>query len=525
MTPSSIPETVKIRKISSTTEKLTHEAFETICPTLFIFDAEQSPGQEQPAVYELPLSEPVSDSHRRVNSFQLPDNSAFVGNGADILPEFVIEGGLQRHYVMSATHNNAVYYLANIEIDSRNPLDIGVSSATASSGYPVTTPTTQDYIPAGILNLRGAGIFVAVNIRVVLDPANNDMRIRPVDLGCSNHGEFGTEENFVYRFLHSEFDLSQGVPGSTDTQNAALNVRCFQKTGQVQLTMKDTKTVISVPTETDTPTPDAPQSSGVLFAIHLWPRENVLSFVNSTCNSVVDQLGNDLSIDSAHPSDPDHYMGGDFGNYCHGIKMMNGAFGLKDREQAWGWVLFDHASDPRCWAVNGKSYRAGFASVSAWSSAGFDVACNCTMPTAISPASSLLSASSTVSPYTTQVAYTSSKFISDADNTSDLVPVISIVGKAEPRELEVSEKTPTWVKASSGAGLFLGGLITQTWFYFSKRIKPTWIRYTSQALATTLGLGLPAFQLLPKCISRLRGRSGSFTPSPEPKMSELEKQL
>uniref|UniRef100_UPI0021486925 hypothetical protein n=1 Tax=Endozoicomonas sp. SESOKO2 TaxID=2828743 RepID=UPI0021486925 len=99
--------------------------------------------------------------------------------------------------------------------------------------------------------------------------------------------------------------------------------------------------------------------------------------------------------------------------------MMNGAFGLKDREQAWGWVSFDDAGKRRCWAVNGKRYRAGFASLSAWSSAGVDVECNSTMPTAIS------SASATVSPNTTQVAYTSSKLISDADNTSG--PVISIV--------------------------------------------------------------------------------------------------
>ncbi|WP_257280552.1 hypothetical protein [Endozoicomonas sp. ISHI1] len=392
---------------------------------MFIFDAEQSPGKGQPAVYELPLSEPVSDSIRRVNGFQLPDNSAFVGNRVDILPEFVIEGGIESHYVISATHNDSVYYLANIEVDSRHPLDSDDSSATATTGDPGTTPATGDYIPAGILELRGAGIFVADNIRVVLDPADNDMRIRPVDLGCSNYGEFGTEEHFVYRFLHSEFDLLKGLPGSTNTQNAALSVRCFQKKGQVQLTMKNTQTVIAVTTGTDPPTPVSPQSSGVLFSIYLWPRENVLSFVDSTCNSVVDQFGNDLSIDLAHPSDPDHYMGGVFRNYCSGIKMMNGAFGLKDREQAWGWVSFDDAGKRRCWAVNGKRYRAGFASLSAWSSAGFDVACNGTMSTAISSASSFLSASAIVSPNTTQVAYTSSKLISDADNTSG--PVISIV--------------------------------------------------------------------------------------------------
>lgn len=97
-----IPETVKIIKISATTQKLSDEVFKTIYPTLFIFDAEQSPGKGQPAVYELSLSEFISDDRKRIQRFHLPANSAFVGNKADILPELVIEGGLQDRFVMSA---------------------------------------------------------------------------------------------------------------------------------------------------------------------------------------------------------------------------------------------------------------------------------------------------------------------------------------------------------------------------------------------------------------------------------------
>ncbi|WP_257255046.1 hypothetical protein, partial [Endozoicomonas sp. SESOKO3] len=498
-----ISETVLIRKVSATTSRLDHEAFRTTYPTLFIFDAEQLSGKGQRAVYELPLTVPVTGRLRGVKSFQLPDNSAFVGSRIDILPVFVIEGGTQNHYVMSAPYNDSVYYLANIEIDSRNPLDTRASSATATTGYPDKTPTKQDHIPAGILYLRGAGIFVADNIRVVLDLADNHRSVQLVELGCINFSDGrGTEEFFVFRFMHSEFDLLQSVPGSKDTQSAALNVRCFQKKGQVQLTMRNTKTIVFVPTETVTPTPGLPTGSGVLFSIILWPRENVLSFVDSTCNSVVDQFGNDLTIGSAYPSDPDYYMGDVWGSYCTDVNMVQGAFGLIDREQAWGWILGD-TGEHGCESSLEKTYRTGFASVSAWSSADFDVACNYAVPTAISSASSFLSASSSASLYTTQVAYTSSKLITDADNTSG--PVISIAGTAELRGFEVPEKTPTWVKASIGAGLFLGGLaITQTWFHCSKRIKQTWIRYTSQALAATLGLGLPALQLLPKCVCRLR---------------------
>ncbi|WOG29698.1 hypothetical protein [Endozoicomonas sp. 8E] len=475
------------------------EVFETGFPTLFIFDAEQSSGEEQPAVYELPLKT-ISRGHRTINTFQLPDDSAFVGNSADILPEFVIGRGKHHHFMMSATHNNSIYYLANIEIDSRNPLDD--KGAGFARGQPYTTPTTQNHTPFGIMDLRGAGIFVADNIKVVMDPADSDMRIGPVDLGCSNYADgFGTEENFVYRFMHTEFDLSQGEQGPTRGQNAALSVRCLQKKGQVQLTLKNTKTVISVPTGRTTTV--SPKSSSVLFYISLWPRENVLSFVDSTCNSVVDQLGNDLSIDPDNPSDPEHYMGRVFSNnYCSGIKMINGAFGLKDREQAWGWVpAAEHIGKHRCWAADKKAYHAGFASVSEWSSAGYDVACNCSMPTSTS---SILNTS--VSPFTTSYYTTrvSPALIPDVGDTAALV-----MNKTDAEGLKAFEKLTMWQKVGVGAGVFLADqLVTQPWFHLSKRIRQAWIRHTSQALAITFGLGFPALQWVPKCISGLRGRSG-----------------
>ncbi|WP_257282166.1 adenosylmethionine decarboxylase [Endozoicomonas sp. ISHI1] len=173
-----IPETVKIIKISATTQKLGYEIFETIQPTLFIFDAERSPGKGQAAVYELP-SEFISGDRRRINSFHLPDNSAFVGNRADILPEFVIERSPQNHFVMSAPHNDSVYYLANIEIDSRYPLDTSGSTAKATSEQPDTTSTTQHHRPTGIMDLRGAGIFVADNVRVVTDPFSSSPALIP----------------------------------------------------------------------------------------------------------------------------------------------------------------------------------------------------------------------------------------------------------------------------------------------------------------------------------------------------------
>ncbi|WOG29697.1 hypothetical protein [Endozoicomonas sp. 8E] len=480
----SISETVRIRKISATTKRLGQEIFRTNYPTLFIFDAEQVPGTGQPATYELPLRGGGS-SYGSVNSFQLPDNSAFVGNGTDILPEFVIEGGSRSHFVMSAPHNHSVYYLSNIEVDSRNPRKKAVGSKITPTGHPVTTPASKAHIPAGILDLKGAGIFVADNVKVVLDPADNQADIDPVILGCSNYADRkGTEESFIYRFTHTEFDLLKSLEGVTHFQNAALNVDCKEKTGHVELTMQNTKTVIFVPTKTLLPRPT--DSNGVLFSLSLWPRENVLRLVDSTCNSVVDQRGNDLSVDLTNLLHPDHYMGGVRGvSYCSDIKIMQGAFGIKDREEAWGLIVVDHTDLHSCSTALDKRYQLGFAPVSAWSKAGFDVACNCTMPTSIS------FSSFPTYPYTTQVAYTSLRQIPGKGALA-----IDSNGTKRLTELE---------KAGIGiAAVTLDQAITHSWFYLSNRIKQTWIRHTSQILAATLGLGIPAIQLLLKCKSGLK---------------------
>ncbi|WP_252176366.1 hypothetical protein [Endozoicomonas sp. 4G] len=491
------PETVRIIKIAARTTRPGLGLFETSQPTLFIFDAEQVPGKGQQAIYELPLPEAASGSDG-LNSFRLPENSAFVGNRTDVLPEFVIVGGIEKHYVMSAPDNDSVYYLANIEVNSRNPLSTGGSSATTSRGESGPTPTTKPHIPAGILDLKGAGIFIADNVKIVLDPADNRGVIKPVKLGCTRSSDMGSGEHFIYRFTHSEFDLLQGIQGETHRQNAAVNVECSEKTGQVHLTMKNTKTVITVPT--DAPTPAFPESSGVLFSFSLSPRENVLRFVDSTCNSVVDQHGNDLSVDSANPWDPDHYIGGIWHiNHCSDIHTIDGAFGLKNNDLAWGLITFDHADQDSCSSTSRKSYRAGYAAANVWSAAGVDVACNCTMPTS---ASSTSSASSS-SPYTTQAPI----LVDDAGNSTSLI--MNNTGAALKRS-EVPENSSSLTPLYLGLGLSLGDLtITQAWFHLSKRIQQARVRHTSQVLALVFGLGLPALQLIPQCVSGLRSKKSN----------------
>ncbi|WP_257287103.1 hypothetical protein [Endozoicomonas sp. SESOKO2] len=489
-----ISEKVRIRKISATTSKLDNEIFATTHPTLFIFDAERSRGKGQPAIYELQLSDPGTGSPTKVSSFQLPDNSAFVGNGEDILPEFVIEGGIQNHYVMSAPHNDSVYYLANIEVDSRNPLDSGSSSTAAATGYPATTPTTKNHIPQGVLDLTGAGIVVADNIKVVLDPADSESKVQPVQLGCTNFAhERGAEEYFVYRFTHSEFNLQKGAHRLAGSENAALNVACHQATGQVQLTMRDTNTVISVLTETDPSASGLHLSSGVLFSMRLWLREDVLRFVDSTCNSVVDQFGNDLSIDSATPLDPDHYMGDIRGSYCTDVNMVQGAFGLKDREQAWGWILGDNTGELGCASSLEKTYRTGFASVSAWSTAGFEVACNGTMPTSVS---------TTFSPDTTQLSNVSQ--ITNASHISArVVGNKSALAINSDRTEGLTEEQRTVLGACVGFFL-LDQVITQVWYFYSNYITQARTKYISQVSAAVLGFGLPLFQSASPCSVGMR---------------------
>ncbi len=415
-----IPETVMIRKISATSERLSHEVFETLHPTLFIFDAEQLHEKKQPVVYELPLTEDARISHEGGSTFHLPDNSAFVGNRADILPVFVTQGVLQDHFVISATHSDSVYYLANIEIDSRNPQVLNNSSTVALAGSSELTPTKQNHLLAGVLNLMGAGIFVANNVKVVLDPADNQMRIKPVKLGCRSFaGGRASEVNFVYRFMNSEFDLLRGVKGRKDFQNAVLNVECFEKTGKVQLTMKNTKTVIFVPT--------------------------------------------------------------DGRSYCSGIKIIQGAFGLKDREQAWGLIATDHNDKHSCVAELGNGYHTGFAPVSEWSETGFDVACNCTTLEPASSASSISPNLLTASPYTNLVVNISFIAGSDPDTGAQVIN----------NEMQAL----TYQRAAIAVLILLDQAITHTWFFLSYHIKQAWIRHTSRALASIMGFGLPALQL------------------------------
>ncbi|WP_062270514.1 hypothetical protein [Endozoicomonas arenosclerae] len=531
-TPSPIPETVKIRKISNASTRPSREAFETTGPTLFIFDAERSSGQRQPAIYELQLSESQtigSEEPSPGNSFELPDNSAFVGNATDILPEFVIEGGIQNHYVMSAPHNDSVYHLANIEIDSRNPLETGSSSTMVPSALPTPTPASQDHVPSGILDLRGAGIFDADNVKVVLDPADNKMSLNPVELGCTNKANGrGAEELFVYRFTHSEIDLLLGELSATSSENAAIKVRCGHNIGHIQLTMRNTRTVISLPTvssssvtmPTSTPMESSPpKSSGVLFSMQLTSRENVLSFVDSTCNSIVDQFGNDISVDPGNPSNPDHYMGEIRGsNFCLGIEenLVQGAFGLKDREQAWGWLLGDNTNQYGCGSSLQKTYRAGFASVSQWAEAGVNVACNCPMPTPTSTVAMMEDTSSMGLSFTEGVDQTTTHVLSTSSAStqdSTQVPYASPTSSPDTGALGMNNgteglSTPDKVGIGVAGGVLfaIDQAITHTWFHLSNRIKQAWIRYTSQVLATIFGVGIPAVQLAPKCASGLRGK-------------------
>lgn len=159
--------------------------------------------------------------------------------------------------------------------------------------------------------------------------------------------------------------------------------------------------------------------------------------------------------------------------------MVQGAFGLKDRDQAWGWILTDYSSDYGCDPAVKKTYQPRFASLSEWSEAGVEVAANCTMPTSTS---------------------------------ITLAPFVIVGADAQAKNnASAAGLTPVQIAGIGLAALFVDQVITQSWFYLSHRIRQDWIRHTSQVLAATLGVGLPVIQLMPKCISRLRGRSAVHT--------------
>lgn len=133
--------------------------------------------------------------------------------------------------------------------------------------------------------------------------------------------------------------------------------------------------------------------------------------------------------------------------------------------------------------------------MSAWSTAGFEVACNCTI-------------TSTCSPY---ISYKP-------------VPVADVLVLENATEASgLSKKQKVGIGVGVGA-LALDQIITQGWFHLSKRIQQARIRYASQALAATLGLGLPLVQLVPGCIGGLRGKRASHTLFPAKAVPDLTAQ-
>ena len=365
--------------------------------TLYLIDSADSNGNR--AYYQLPFNT------------SWPDNSALVGNRADILPEISVDlGGFSAvggHYVITATEPTAQYHFANVEFDSRSAF----IPASSDAPTPTSLPGNR---PMGVLNFKGAGGVTAHNIKVVPDPADHSMgqSIRAVLLGCSHEQTTATVNR--YTFIMSEFDLTAQPQSSNSIYNAAIRIEneCDSSlTGHVELTLHDTKTVINQV---------ASLSSGALLSVSTPPRANSVRLIDSTCNQVVNQNGQDISQD---------HMGtigtATFGGYNTALQtaIVSGAIGLRNSTQAWGWIPpTDMASSstgmmptpgavtppptmcPSDSTLSSGCYEAGFASLEFWQSrTGSDLSCqpvtSTTMAVGLTTSSS--SAMMTSTPVTT----------------------------------------------------------------------------------------------------------------------------
>ncbi len=357
---------------------------------LFIFDALSSEGHFQ--TYNLP------------GGYSAPQNSTtiFAGNGSDdIRPTLRITSGDSSSSVMSFLGSTSQSSIINMEVDS----------TTASSLM-------------NVINLRDGAQLTLKNSKIVRN-FSTGTRVNPLEaisIRCSNN----TTTRLILE--STEIDISSRHD-TVSTPASGINITSgCSATSRAEITMNNSQFKIDdIDSENTMP-------SGRAFFFHS-PNNGVSFTSGSTCNSILDTNGNDISSD---------HIGSAFfpGTTTSASNALNGALGLLNG-RAWG--LRADSSNP-------GSYLMAFADWLYWPELTVSCPGVTPLPTTQPPVTTQVPTTQPpttlppTQPATTAAAPTTPEVTTVTPTTPEVTtvtPTTPEVTTVTPTTLEVTTKQPT----------------------------------------------------------------------------------
>ena len=475
--------------------------------TLYIFESLDSNGDQ--AVYVLP------------DRFNAPDNIAMVGNDPSVWP--IIMGEYETvHYekifsLLTAVNPDSHYffadltfYTARLEAD-RPPDDPDYPNI---EDYPDKRSVKLDENPVNSLDFRGAGHVTLKNVKVRHDSHFDLYSIKLVQLGCTSKQRYPK-----YEISDSIFELNVNLDEQIQHEKTVFFIECHESKAGIFLTVHNTTSILysDIATNSVINADHNAKHHGVVISTRLFPADHLLRFVGSTCNTVIDHQGNDISQTQMGSIDSTN-------EWMTGHALATGGFGLKCSDQAWGFTHSVLPEEPG--EKPSGRYISRFAPLSYWRSQGQDLTCpdicvlspplsssspeptNTLLP-GMSTSSSILSTRASVNTTTTGMftsgspAPTSTMALTGAITpavTTGTVTATSLPGRYNANQPDASRDSSDItdnlkvIIPTVAAGMIIGQVVTNLWYYHSRKIKNPEVRGVSKFLAITLGLGVPLLQ-------------------------------
>ena len=340
--------------------------------TLYIFESLDSNGDQ--AVYILP------------DRFNAPDNVAMVGNDPDAWPLIMGESETVPYEkifsLLRAVDPDSHYFFADLsfytarEEADRPPDDPDYPNI---EDYPDIDPGKRsvqlDENPVNSLDFRGAGHVTMKNVKVRHDSHFDLDSIKLVQLGCTSKQRYPR-----YVISDSIFELNVFLDTEIDHEKSVFFIECHEDKAGITLTVKDTTSILysDIATNSVINVDHHAKKHGVVISALLAPASHLLRFVDSTCNTVIDHQGNDVSRTQMGSIDSTN-------EWMTGHALATGGFGLKCSDQAWGFAHSVLPEEPG--EEPSGRYISRFAPLSYWRSQGQDLTCPdiCVLSLPLSP--------------------------------------------------------------------------------------------------------------------------------------------
>ena len=446
--------------------------------TLYIFESLDSNNYQ--AVYVLP------------DQFRAPDNIAMAGNDPQVWPIIMGQSEtlpLDRKFaLMSAVNPDSHYYFADLSFHTGRPGGVSLSHFSGSGsaegdgsgkgdgsaeGDPDKRSVLAEESPRNSLDFMGAGHVTLKNVKVRHDTIYEEDINSLVHLGCTSQQRYPK-----YTITNSIFELPAAFNNLVKYEKSVFFIECHEEHAGITLTLQNTTSILYPVTYGVGP--HATKHYAEVMDVRLFPADKLLRFTGSTCNSVVDPRGNDISeahIGSIRSTNV----------WLTGLPLATGGIGFKCHSQAWGWAHSVLPEEP------GESpsghYISRFAPLSYWNSQGEDLTC---------PHICTVSSSMTVTPPSSTDTEPSeestlpSRQPTQASTNSTSIPEKHGSGQGD----RVSSDALKVVLPVVAGGLILDQIVTHLWYYHSGSIRHPQARRVNKVLATALGLGLPLVQQL-----------------------------